>query len=161
MEVGLMQVKDVMNTDVITVSIDDTVEHCARLMMEHNVSGLPVLDPQGRLAGIVTEGDLIRRAARFKTPGFLPVLGGLIFLDDPQDLIAELRRAMALHAGRLMSREVYTVGLEDSLEKAATMMLRRQVKRLPVVDGQGRLVGIISRRDMVEALYPAEEGSHA
>ncbi len=156
-----MQVKDIMNTGVVTVSLDDTVEHSARLMMEHNISGLPVLDPRGRLAGMVTEGDLIRRAARFKTPGFLPVLGGLIFLDDPQDFVAELRRAMALHVGRLMSREVYTVRPDDSLEKAATMMLRRQVKRLPVVDGQGLLVGIVSRRDLVEALYPAEEGSHA
>lgn len=157
----LVQVKDVMSTDVITVSIGDSVEHCARLMLEHKVGSLPVFDAEGRLAGIVTEGDLIRRAARFREPGFLPLLGGLIFLDDPQDFLAELRRAMALHAGRLMTRKVYTVKPEDSLEKASTMMLRRHVKRLPVVDDEGRLAGIISRRDLVEALYPTEEGAHA
>ncbi len=156
-----MQVKDIMSAVVITVSLDDPVEQCARLMMEHDITGLPVLDPEGRVAGIITEGDLIRRAARFKVPGFLPLLGGLIYLDDPNEFVGELRRAMALHAGRLMSRDVITVLPEDTLEAAATKMLRRQVKRLPVVDDQGRLVGIISRRDLVEALYPAEEESHA
>lgn len=156
-----MQVKEIMTRDVITVTLADTVEKSARLMIEHNISGLPVLDSQGKLAGIVTEGDLIRRAARFKVPGFLPILGGLVFLDDPQEFIAELRRAMAVNVGRLMSREVYSVKPEDTLEKAATLMLRRRVKRLPVVDEQGRLAGIVARRDLVEALYPEEERTHA
>ncbi len=156
-----MQVKDIMSADVITVSLDDQVDQCARLMMEHDITGLPVLDPEGRLAGMITEGDLIRRAAHFKVPGFLPILGGLVYLDDPNEFVGELRRAMALHAGRLMSRDVVTVKPEDTLETAATKMLRRQVKRLPVVDGDERLVGIVSRRDLIEVLYPAEEGSHA
>lgn len=156
-----MQVKEIMAAEVITVSLDDTVERCARLMLEHEISGLPVLDSRGRLAGIVTEGDLIRRAARLEVPGILTILGGLIYLDDPNEFVGQLRRAMALHAGRLMSRDPATVGPEDSLEKAATLMLRRNVKRLPVVDGEGNLVGIVSRRDLVEALYPAGEGSHA
>lgn len=156
-----MQVKEIMNRDVITVSLEDSVEECARIMIERNISGLPVMDPEGRLAGIVTEGDLIRRAAHFEEPGFLPLLGGLIYLDDPNKFLGELRRAMAVHVGRLMSREVFTVKPEDSLEKAATLLLRRQVKRLPVVDEEGRLAGILSRRDLVRALYPVEEGSHA
>ncbi len=156
-----MQVKDIMNTEVISVSPDDSVEVCARMMLEHDISGLPVLGPEGRLVGIVTEGDLIRRAAHFEEPGFLHLLGGLIFLDDPNRFLGELKRAKALHVGGLMSDQVFTVGPEDSLEKAATMLLRRQVKRLPVVDEEGRLAGILSRRDLVQALYPAEEGSYA
>lgn len=156
-----MQVKDLMSREVITVSPDTSVEESARIMLEHKISGLPVLDSRGRLAGIVTEGDLIRRAARFKEPGILPVLGGLVYLDDPALFIGELRRAMALHVGRLMTRDVYSVQAGDEVDKAATLMLRRQVKRLPVVDGEGKLAGIISRRDLVKALYPLEEGSHA
>ncbi len=156
-----MQVKDIMSAEVVTVSLDDSVEECARIMMEYNISGLPVLDPKGRLAGIITEGDLIRRAARFDEPGLLPILGGLVYLDDPNKFIGELRRAMALHVGRLMSREVHSVKAGDDLEEAATLMLRRQIKRLPVVDEEGKLVGIVSRRDLVEVLYPVEEDSHA
>ena len=155
-----MLVKEIMKTGVITVTLDTPVEECARLMHEHKISGLPVLDPAGRVAGIVTEGDLIRRLAYYKEPGVLPILGGIIYLDSPQEFLASLRRAMAVHAGRLMSRDVVTVRPEDSLEEAATKMLRRQVKRLPVVDESGRPVGIISRRDLVETLYPAEAGSH-
>jgi CBS domain-containing protein len=156
-----MQVREIMHKDVITVSVDDSVEACARIMFENHISGLPVVDPAGRLAGIVTEGDLIRRAAHFQEPGFLPLLGGMIYLDDPNRFLEELRRAMAVNVGRLMSRELYTVRPDDSLEQAATLMLRRQVKRLPVVDEEGRLEGILSRRDLVRALYPVEEGSHA
>jgi CBS domain-containing protein len=156
-----MQVKEIMNPDVMTVSVEESVQECARIMFEQKISGLPVLDAEGRLAGIVTEGDLIRRAAHFKEPGFLPLLGGLIFLDDPNRFLGELRRAMATHVGRLMSRELFTVGPEETLEQAATLMLRRQVKRLPVVDAKGHLVGILSRRDLIRELYPVEEGSHA
>lgn len=156
-----MRVKDIMITDVLTVSIEDSVEHCAQLMIEHKVGGLPVFDREGRLAGMITEGDLIRRAAHFKEPGFLPILGGLIPLDDPQHFLEEMRRAKALHAGRLMTREIFTVRADEPLEKAATIMLRKHVNRLPVVDDEGRLTGIISRRDLVQALYPAEEGAHA
>ena len=155
-----MQVKDVMKSDVITVSPDDTVETCARVMFEHQVSGLPVVDVQGRLAGIVTEGDLIRRAAHFEEPGFLPLLGGLIFLDDPNRFLEELRRAAAVHVGSLMTQEVHTIGPDDSLEQAATSMLRHRINRLPVVDGAGRLAGILSRRDLLRALYPVEAGNH-
>ncbi|MEW5785429.1 MAG: CBS domain-containing protein [Bacillota bacterium] len=156
-----MLVKEIMVKDVISVSLDSPVEECARLMQEHRISGLPVLDAAGRLAGIITEGDLIRRLARYKVPGFLPILGGLVFLDDPQRFVGELRRAMALHVGRLMTRDVITAAPEDTLEKAATKMLRRQVKRLPVIDQAGTLAGIIARRDLVEVLYPAEAHDHA
>lgn len=156
-----MQAKEIMTPEVITVSLEDSVEECARMMFEYKISGLPVLDPEGRLAGIVTEGDLIRRAAHFKEPGFLPLLGGLIFLDDLNRFLEELRRAMATPIGRLISREVFTVSPQGLLEQAATLMLQRQVKRLPVVDQAGRLVGILSRQDLIRALYPVEEGSHA
>jgi CBS-domain-containing membrane protein len=156
-----MQVKDIMTADVIALFLEDTVERCARLMMEKELSGLPVLDRQGRVAGMVTEGDLIRRAAELKIPGYLTILGGLVYLDDPIQFIGELRRAMAVHAGRLMSRDVVTVEPDDGLEKAATLMVKHRIKRLPVIDKAGRTVGIVSRCDLMRALYPLEDNSHA
>ncbi len=148
-----MKIKDIMTTDVITVSTGDSVEHCARLLQENDISGLPVLDDNGKVAGIVTEGDLIRRASRIKAPGYLEILGGLIYLGSPKKFVDELQRAMSYEAGQLMSKDVISVGPDDTVEKAATLMVDEGVNRLPVIDEQGELVGIISRRDIMGCLY--------
>ena len=148
-----MLVKEVMTTDVITVSIGDSVETCAKLLQEHNISGLPVLDEAGRVAGVVTEGDLIRRASRVKAPGYLEILGGLIYLGSPKKFVEELQRAMSLEAGQLMSKNVVFISPEDTVEKAATLMVEKRISRLPVVDEQQKLIGIVSRRDIMSSLY--------
>ena len=72
------------------MTTDDPVEKCANLMLKHNISGLPVMDQGGRVAGMVTEGDLIRRASRIKAPGYLEILGGLVFLGSPPNLSMKL-----------------------------------------------------------------------
>lgn len=149
----MKQVKDIMTTEVITVSTGDSVELCAKLMQENNISGLPVLNEAGRVSGIVTEGDLIRRASRVKAPGYLEILGGLIYLGSPKKFVEELQRAMSLEAGQLMSKNLVTVVPEDTVEKAATLMVDKKISRLPVLDESGKLVGIISRRDIMGSLY--------
>lgn len=152
-----MLVREVMTTDVVTVSIGDSVETCAKLLQEHNISGLPVLDEAGRVAGVVTEGDLIRRASRVKAPGYLEILGGLIYLGSPKKFVEELQRAMSLEAGQLMSKNVIFIGPEDTVEKAATLMVEKRISRLPVVDEQQKLIGIVSRRDIMGSLYESKE----
>ena len=149
----MKQVKDIMTTEVITVSTGDSVELCAKLMQENNISGIPVLNEGGRVSGIVTEGDLIRRASRVKAPGYLEILGGLIYLGSPKKFVEELQRAMSLEAGQLMSKNLVTVAPEDTVEKAATLMVDKKISRLPVLDESGKLVGIISRRDIMGSLY--------
>ena len=149
----MKQVKDIMTTEVLTVSTGDSVELCAKLMQENNISGLPVLNESGRVAGIVTEGDLIRRASRVKAPGYLEILGGLIYLGSPKKFVEELQRAMSLEAGQLMSKNLVTVTPEDTVENAATLMVDKKISRLPVLDESGKLVGIISRRDIMGSLY--------
>lgn len=151
-----MEVKEIMSTDVITVSTDESVEQCAKLLQEHNISGLPVLDAAGKVAGMVTEGDLIRRASRVKAPGYLEILGGLIYLGSPKKFVDELQRAMSLEAGQLMTKDVISVMPDDSVEKAATIMVEKKISRLPVIDTEGKLVGIVSRRDIMTSLYNRE-----
>lgn len=150
-------VKDIMTTDVIAVATGDSVELCAKLMQENNISGLPVLDEAGRVAGIVTEGDLIRRASRIKAPGYLEILGGLIYLGSPKKFVDELQRAMSLEAGQMMSKNVISVKPDDSVEKAATLMVEKNISRLPVIDESSKLVGILSRRDIMYCLYNSRD----
>lgn len=148
-----MQIKEIMTGDVITVSTDESVEQCARLLQEHNISGLPVLDAAGKVAGIVTEGDLIRRASRVKAPGYLEILGGLIYLGSPKKFVEDLQRAMSLEAGQLMTKDVVSVKPDDVVEKAATLMVEKKISRLPVIDEKEKLVGIVTRRDIMNSLY--------
>ena len=148
-----MQILDVMTTDVITVSTEDSVEKCAKLLQENNISGLPVVSKEGKLVGMITEGDLIRRASRIEAPGYLEILGGLIYLGSPKKFVDELQRAMALEAGKMMSKNVITVKPAESLERAATLMVNNNVNRLPVVDDDEALVGIVSRRDIMKHIY--------
>ena len=148
-----MPVKEIMTITVVTVSINDSVEQCAKLLQEYNISGLPVLDEAGRVAGIVTEGDLIRRASRVKAPGYLEILGGLIYLGSPKKFVEELQRAMSLEAGQLMSKNLVSIKPDDTIEHAATLMIEKKISRLPVIDDDEKLVGIVSRRDIMGSLY--------
>jgi CBS domain-containing protein len=148
-----MLVKEVMTEQVVTVTTDDSVEKCANLLLEHNISGLPVLNETGKVVGMVTEGDLIRRASRMKAPGYLEILGGLIYLGSPKKFVDEILRAMSLSAGEMMTKKVIAVSPEDTLEQAATLMTQNEVSRLPVIDAAGKLVGIVSRRDIMRRLY--------
>ncbi len=148
-----MQIKDVMTGKVITVTTADSVEKCAKLLQENEISGLPVVDEEGKVVGMITEGDLIRRASRIEAPGYLEILGGLIYLGSPNKFVDELQRAMALEAGKMMSKEVVSIKPEESLERAATLMVKNNVNRLPVIDDDGELVGIVSRRDIMKHLY--------
>lgn len=152
-----MKVKDIMTRDVVTVTTEDTVEKCAGLLLENNFSGLPVLDLKGKLVDIVTEGDLIRRASRIKAPAALALLGGYIYLENPQKFMEEIKRAMAQKAGDLMSKKIVTASPEDTIEDAATLMINKKIKRLPIVDDDEKLVGIISRWDIMNYLYRVEQ----
>ncbi|HED24713.1 MAG TPA: CBS domain-containing protein [Firmicutes bacterium] len=152
-----MKIREIMTEDVITVSTSDSVELCARLLQENNISGLPVLDEGGRVVGIITEGDLIRRASRVKAPGYLEVLGGLIYLGSPKKFVEELQRAMSLEAGQLMSKKIISVKPDQSVESAATLLVEHNISRLPVIDENGTLVGIVSRRDIMNCLYGSKK----
>lgn len=148
-----MYIKDIMTKDVITVKEEDNVEKCANLLIEHDLSGLPVLDNNGKVKGIVTEGDLIRRAARMKGPATLEVLGGIFYLESPKHFSKEIKRILGTTAGEVMTRDVITVKGYSEIEAAATLLVEKKIKRLPVVDEKGNILGIVSRKDIMNHLF--------
>jgi CBS domain-containing protein len=147
-----MLAKDIMTSEVVTVTKDTTVTEVARLLTEHKVSGLPVIDQEGRVVGMVSEGDLIHQDTKLHTPAFLEILGGVIYLENPQRLGQDLRKMTAVKVAEIMTPKPYTVKEDASIENIATIMIERQVNRVPVVDGAGKLVGIVSRQDLVKAM---------
>jgi CBS domain-containing protein len=141
-----MRVNDVMTSDVITVGPDVSVHKAARLLSDHGISGLPVLDREGRVIGIVTEGDLILRQAAPR-----PRRWWHRFLADPETLACEYQKAAGTTVGEVMTRAVVSVSPTLDLGAAARILSDRALRRLPVVRN-GRLVGILSRGDLVKAL---------
>lgn len=140
-------VASVMTRDVATVGPDATYKEVAGRLRERGVSAVPVVDQDRRVLGVVSEADLILKEER---PAPRP--GGHLL--DPHGRAA---RAQARTALALMSTPAVTVGPEATLTEAARRMHERQVKRLPVVDAAGRLVGIVSRADLLTAFLRSDE----
>ncbi|MCK8784918.1 CBS domain-containing protein [Roseomonas sp. NAR14] len=152
-----MLVRDVMTRAVMTVPPETPVTALAALFAERGISGVPVVDEDGALAGMVTEGDLMRRLA---APGEAP--RGWIFdlFRSAARQAAEFARTHGRTARDVMSTELATVAPEDSLEKVAALLEKRNIRRVPVVR-EGRLVGIVSRADLMRAVLAPPEAQAA
>jgi CBS domain-containing protein len=144
-----MRVEDVMTADVITVSPEVSVHKAARLMCDHGVSGLPVVDRSGHLLGLVSEGDLILRQAAPR-----PRRWWQRFFADPETLAREYQKAAGTTVGEVMTRAVVSVSPSLGIDAAARILYDRGLRRLPVVR-DNRLVGILTRADLVKALATA------
>ena len=147
-----------MTTDPITVYRDTPVQEVAQLMVENGISGLPVLDRDGTLVGVVTEEDLIVRHANLHLPTYI-----LIFaVRGEHQFEEEMRRTLATHAGEVMSEHLYTITADADVADAATLMMDKHTSPIPVMEGT-RLVGVISRTDIVRLVVnkdtAAEEAS--
>ena len=142
-----LRVGDVMETDWPTLGPESTVEEAIKLFAEERVSGAPVIE-DGRLVGIITEGDLIFQDADVKAPGFLDILGGIVPLGDTDEYRREALKSAGVTVGEVMTDDPVTVAPEATLAETATIMADRRKKILPVVEG-GQLVGVITRMDIL------------
>jgi CBS domain-containing protein len=145
MEVA-MNAGDVMTGSVITVAPEATVEEIARLLLDHRISGVPVVQ-NGAVLGVVSEGDLVRRVAEAGAPA----PAGWLDLFTSAAAKAFVR-THGRHARDVMTAPAVSVGRETPVAEVAAMMERRRLKRLPVVDGDGMLVGIVTRANLLRAL---------
>lgn len=142
-----LRVGDIMGSDWPTLEPNQTVEDAIKLFAESGISGAPVVE-DGRLVGIVTEGDLIFRDAEIKAPGFLDILGGMIPLGSWEDYRQEAIKSAGITVGEVMTETVTTIGTDDTLAEAATIMAEERIKLLPVTDDD-RLQGVITRMDIL------------
>jgi CBS domain-containing protein len=131
------------------------VGQIARVFREHQLSGLPVIDEAGELVGIITELDMVKRHARPQMPAFLPLLGAYLPLGT-KEYKESLRRITGVTAEDIMTTPVNTISPEASVEDAATVMVSNRSNPLPVVDDNGRMVGIISRTDILGVIEEIE-----
>jgi CBS domain-containing protein len=143
-----MKAHDVMTWGAITVEPEASVARAVRLMLQNNISGLPVVDDKGQLVGMVTEGDFLRRGelgTQRQRPRWLE------FLVGPGRLAAEYVQSSGRKIAEIMTPEPKTISPETPLDEVVSMMERHSIKRLPVVQ-DGKLVGIVSRANLLHAL---------
>jgi len=149
--------RDLMTSDPATIGPDASVTDAARLIVDRSVGALPVLE-DGKLVGIVTESDLILQDVRIEFPTYLHLLDGFIMYPPAVTRFEhELKRAAAAHVSDVMTADPIVVTDGMPLPDIATLLVDREISRVPVIDDNGELIGIVSKHDIVRAL--AEEQS--
>lgn len=144
-------IADVMVTDVVTVTADMGVKEFAALLREKHIGGAPVVNDEGELIGIVTEGDLMALDADLHFPHYIQFLDSVIYIERTKKFEERLKKAVAATVGDIMTADVHTVRPEDPVRAAATLMADHGFDRVPV-EQDGKVVGIVGRHDVLKAL---------
>lgn len=143
-----MKAEDVMTRDVISIAPDATILQAARLMLQHHISGLPVVDRDGNLVGVLSEGDFLRR---HETRTEVKRSRWLEFLMGPGRIAAEYSHSHGSKVSEVMTTNVQTVTNDTALEDIVELMERKRIKRVPVMCGS-QLVGIVTRSNLMHAM---------
>jgi CBS domain-containing protein len=147
-------VADIMDREPATVTPDTKVRDVIEVLQTHDLPGVPVVDEFRKVVGIVTESDLVisDEEADFHLPHFVNIMGADIFLESTRHFEKRAQKAFASTAGEMMSADPLTVGPDEPAQHAAKMISESHHNRLPVVDDEGRLVGVVTRIDVLAAL---------
>lgn len=145
----------IMNGDVPAVSPDASVALVSKMMITYDVEGVAVVEDDN-IIGIITHSDIIARQADVETPTPVPWLDAIFVADAGRMYEDEVRRALAINARMLMSAPVISIRSGATLNDVASVMLDREVHPLPVVDVDGRYLGIVSRKDLVRVIADME-----
>lgn len=144
-----LRVKNLMNRDVVKVHPENTIDYLERVLAEHDISGVPVVDDDGRAIGIVSQTDIVRliykQLDRERLGGFYKAPGGYVPVDAMAD---DLRKKKV---SDVMERRIHSVWPDDDIARAAGMMRRLGIRRLLVLD-EGRVVGILTTSDLIRVL---------
>jgi CBS domain-containing protein len=150
-------VADIMTRDPATVLPDTPIRDAISLLAERKISGLPVVDKQGKLVGVISESDLMWQESGVTPPAYIMLLDSVIYLENPARYERELHKALGQTVGEVMTKSITTIHPDKTVQKAAKLLLNRDIRRLPVVDRDNHLVGIVTRGDIMRVLA-AEQG---
>ncbi len=146
-----MKVKEIMTTDLVTVFEDTTLHEVVGLMLEKNISGLPVVDKERKLKGIVSESDIIRLKRKLHMPDYMQLLETMLNNARPDEFNTEILRALKMPAKDFMTKRIVTASENTSLAEVTRLMSEHDINRIPILRGS-KLIGIITRRDAIRAI---------
>ncbi|MGI8633389.1 MAG: CBS domain-containing protein [Solirubrobacterales bacterium] len=152
-------VEEIMDSEPVSVRPDDDVRTVVELLRTHELHGVPVVDGERRVVGIVTESDLViaEQDAELRLPHWLPIMGGVVFIERFKGFESRLRKALASDVEHLMTADPIVCRTTDPVRLAARLISEHHHNRLPVVDDEGRLAGVVTRVDVVAALIADDD----
>jgi CBS domain-containing protein len=150
-------VAEMMTAKPIVVHPQTPIPEVLKLLAEHRISGLPVVDERDRLIGVISETDLMWQESGVTPPAYVMLFDSVIYLQNPAKYDRALHKALGQTVADLMTLHPVTITADQSLPKAARLMHEKQVHRLPVVDADQHVVGILTRGDIVRAMAAAAE----
>lgn len=146
--------KDIMTKEIKTIRSNASIEELSELLIKNKISGVPVMDENNKMVGIVTEGDIIVQDADLHFPRYFKLLEGIIYLESLNKFKRNLEKHLATKVEDIMTKKVRTVNVNTPINEIADIMLDARINRLPVMDGNDNLVGIITRTDIVRSMIP-------
>jgi CBS-domain-containing membrane protein len=147
-EVAMLKVKEIMTREVVTVTPAMEIAEAARLLMDHKINGLPVVDEDHRLVGILCRSDIIAQQKKLPLPSLFTFLDGYITFSSMKGIEKEARKIAALTVADAMTQSPVSVGPDSTIETVAALMVDRNFHTLPVVD-EGALVGVVGQSDVL------------
>jgi CBS domain-containing protein len=150
-------VAEVMTPNPIVVRPETPLNEAIQILAERHISGLPVVSPEGKLLGVLSQTDLMWRESGVTPPAYIMLLDSVIYLENPLQHERSLHKALGQTVGEVMSPAPITITASQSLPQAAHLMHEKGVNRLPVLDAQGQVIGILTRGDIVRAMAANQE----
>ena len=147
----MLTAKDIMTTEVITVQMQTTVNELAEILWKKRISGVPVLDDDGKVVSVVTENDLIDQSKKVHIPTMISLLDSVIFLESSKKTEEEIKKMAGNTVQDICSRELVTVSEETGLDEIATIMANKKVHTLPVMQDD-KLIGVIGKSDIIRTM---------
>ena len=146
-------VKDIMTSEVIVANQNDSIASVAKLLITEKIGGLPVVNEENKVVGIISETDILKKEKYIEAPRVVNFLQGLIFLDDVKNIEEDMKKIAAYKVEDLMSKDIIKVHEDDKFDDIANIMIKKSINRVPVVDSNNILKGIICRYDIIRAMY--------
>ncbi|HMU26113.1 MAG TPA: CBS domain-containing protein [Solirubrobacterales bacterium] len=150
-------VAEIMDREPVSVSPEATIQDVIDLLQTNDLPGVPVVDESRKVLGIITDSDLVisNEDSDFHLPHYVNIMGGIVFLESTKHWEERAKKAFAATAADMMTADPITVGPDEPAEHAGRLISERKHNRLPVVDDEGRLVGVVTRVDVLAALTGA------
>ncbi len=148
----MKKAQDIMTTKVLTVTPETTVGELAHLLTDNTINGVPVIDEDNNLLGVVTENDLIFQKKKVHIPTFISILDSVIYLESPERMKKEMQKITGSTVAEIYTRKVKTVSAETPVDEIATLMAEKNIHTIPVVE-KDKLVGIIGKKDIIKTIF--------
>jgi CBS domain-containing protein len=147
----MLYARDIMTTEVLTAAPETSISELSKTLENRQIGGLPVVDKDGRLVGVITQSDLVERARDLELPPAINILDLHLYLQIPSHLFHRVEKMLGTTVGDCMSPNPVTVAPDTPVSRIAALMAKQKVHTIPVLEG-GKLVGVIGKMDLVRAM---------